>query len=175
MDNQESDLEKTIKFLELLKSDPDKYFIEPKYIRFKESMDNQELDKYMATEVMKCKVRELHDGHYWLILPEDFPYQLKVRQLEDGTRFLASTYWTPTTDLNQAFMCMEKWLKRKRSLTFNLIKRKRKGIGSLKYKAYLEVFPKKPVCDDDFEPYDVEDESAPLAICQVIKEAINGK
>jgi len=113
---------------------------------------SEELNRFMAEKVMGWETKDVYDGHYWIYLSGTEKHIQHIKEA-NGEWFAPSSYWTPTTDMNQAMMCVEKF-GRKFGLTL--------------YEESMTWLVDLP----EFE-IDVENESAPLAICQAIKEALN--
>lgn len=121
-------------------------------------MNNQDLDKLMALEVMGWK---LEDCDPPMAYQFDEPVSYWTSYDADGNQTNGENYkkyfhqWHPTTDLNQAMQCVEKF-GRYWSISRGYV---RKDFWCVNV-------------DDKFVSSD-ESDSIPLAICQAIAEAIN--
>jgi len=113
----------------------------------------QQLNKWLAENVMGWK--QGNNGQW------EF-------DREHGSRYPLHhfTHWSPTTDMNQAMMCVEKWMSDAES----------KNRRHMKIDGFINWYRCLLFDEDKKEVYTTpnELESAPLAICQAIYEAFNG-
>ena len=111
-------------------------------------MENKDLDKWLAENIMGWKLVPITSGlsesHHWY-------------RWEGSEDDLAEEDWTPTTNLSQAIMCLEKILTRSWEI------KKTSGSGELQYH-----------CCYNYGKYTTED-TVELAICMAVYRAKSGK
>ena len=107
-------------------------------------MTNEELNKLMGLEVMKWTIDDFYD------------YPMFHENNED--------HWNPTEDMNQAMMCVKKYLSENPFMEFVLE-------NNMPDEGWI-VTIRSMAGDSEEEYHQVLFNTAPLAICQCIAKAI---